>query len=87
MQTTTLEQVRSLIDQLSLDDQARLLEYLLPRITHAVAAEPYEALDTTDLPQEWQELFRIGDRIGDRIGNLESLPTETLTRAVTLSRR
>lgn len=83
MQPTTLEHVRSLVDQLSLDDQARLLEYLLPRITHAIAAEPYEALDTSALPQEWQELFRIGDVIA----NLESLPAETLTRAVTLSRR
>lgn len=91
MQPTTLEHVRSLVDQLGLDDQARLLEYLLPRITHAVAAEPYEAVDTSELPQEWQELFRIGgrigDRIGDRIANLESSPAETLTRAVTLSRR
>lgn len=83
MQPATLEHVRSLVDQLSLDDQSRLLEYLLPRITHAIAAEPYEALDTSELPQEWQALFRTGDRIA----NLESSPTETLTRAITSPRR
>ncbi len=83
MQPATLEHVRSLVDQLSLDDLSRLLEYLLPRITHVIAAEPYEALDTSELPQEWQALFRTGDRIA----NLESSPTETLTRAITSPRR
>ena len=84
MSTATLEQIRPLIDQLSLPDQARLLEYLTPRVTRAVVtANQQEAKEEGALAQEWQELFRIGEAIAA----LAPVDTETMTTAVTTSRR
>jgi predicted RNA polymerase sigma factor len=84
MPTATLEQIRPLVDQLSLRDQARLLEYLTPRVTRAVVTvQQEEAKEAGVLPQEWRELFRIGDALAD----LEPSPIESMTTAVTTSRR
>jgi methylphosphotriester-DNA--protein-cysteine methyltransferase len=84
MPTATLEQIRPLIDQLSLRDQARLLEYLTPRVTRAVVTVQQEETRAAGiLPQEWRELFRIGDAIAQ----LETPQSEMMTTAVTTSRR
>lgn len=83
MPTATLEQIRPLVDQLSLRDQARLLEYLMPRVTRAVVDVKEKETEEGTLPQEWRELFRIGDTIAA----LDTPQTETMTTAVTTTRR
>jgi hypothetical protein len=84
MQTATLEQVQRLVDQLSLHDQARLLEYLTPRVVRiVVSAQQTEAAEKSALPSAWNEFFRIGDAIAA----LDAPQTETLTSAVTSMRR
>jgi len=84
MQTVTLEQARRLVDQLDLSDQARLLEYLMPRVIRTiVAGQQVETTEKTTLPQELQELFRIGDAIAAA----ETPQQETLTATVTSIRR
>lgn len=84
MQTVTLEQARRLVDQLGLSDQARLLEYLMPRVIHTVVAgQQVKTAEKATLPQEWQELFRIGDAIAA----LETPQQETMTATVTAMRR
>ncbi|MCI0396100.1 MAG: hypothetical protein L0332_26135 [Chloroflexi bacterium] len=84
MRTATLEQVRRLVDQLSLPDQARLLEYLTPRVVRTVVSgQQAEAVGKAALPEAWAELFRIGDAIAA----LDTPQTETLTSAVTSARR
>jgi hypothetical protein len=84
MQTVTLEQARRLVDQLELSDQARLLEYLMPRVIHTVVAgQQVEATNTATLSPAWQELFRIGDAIAAA----ETPQQETLTATVTSMRR
>ncbi len=88
MATATLEQIRPLVDQLSLHDQARLLEYLTPRVTRAVVLTPAEpathpTLDIEALPPAWQALFRLGDELGQQ----EIISNISMTTAVVSSRR
>lgn len=79
MQTTTFEQAQQVIDQLSIRDQARLLEYLTPRVVDTVVTiNQVEVTESEFLPQAWQELFRIGDSIAA----LEASDQETLTETV-----
>lgn len=83
MSTASLEQVPRLVDQLSLRDQARLLEYLTPRVVRTVvSAQQTETAEMTALQDAWDEFFRIGDEIAA----LDARPTETLTSAVTSMR-
>jgi hypothetical protein len=84
MQTATFEQAQQVVDQLSIRDQARLLEYLTPRVVDTVVAiKQAEAIESEFLPQAWQELFRIGDSIAA----LEASDQETLTETVVSMRR
>lgn len=88
MAIATLEQIRPLVDQLSLHDQARLLEYLTPRVTRAVVSDPAElvaqpTLDVEALPPAWQALFCLGDELGQQ----ENISNISMTTAVVSSRR
>jgi hypothetical protein len=64
MTTTTLEQVQRLVDQLTPLEQVRLLEYLTPRLVHAVAnARAPQSAARPAHADAWQEFFRIGDAL------------------------
>ena len=84
MAAVTLEQLRHLIDQLDPADQARLLEYLAPRVARTAAAPPPDAApDKANCLDAWSAFFRIGDAIAA----LETPQSESLTAAVTHMRR
>lgn len=84
MQTTTFEQAQQIVDQLDIRDQARLLEYLTPRVVDTIVMiKQAEAKKGDSLPQAWQELFRIGDSIAA----LEAVDEMTLTETVVSMRR
>jgi hypothetical protein len=62
----TLDQVLSLVERLPLADQARLVEQVLPRLTHALTAEataiePSER-DVAD-PDAFADLIELGQRL------------------------
>jgi hypothetical protein len=79
MPTTTFEQAQQVVDQLNIRDQARLLEYLTPRVVGTVVTiKQAEAVESEFLPQAWQELFRIGDSIAA----LEAADQMTVTETV-----
>ena len=84
LQTTTFEQAQQVVDQLSIRDQARLLEYLMPRVVDTVVTiKQADAGESEFVPQAWQELFRIGDSIAA----LEASDQETLTETIVSMRR
>ena len=62
----TLDQVLDLVERLPLADQARLVEQVLPRLTHALTAEP-AAIETSeqDAPDSaaFAELMALGQRL------------------------
>jgi len=81
MSETRLAQLERLVDELTPQEQARLLEYLAPRIAWAVAAGA-PASATADA-NGWQEFFRLGDALC-----AESPPgSPTLTAALFAMRR
>jgi hypothetical protein len=90
MAAATLDEVQRLVDQLSPLDQARLLEYLAPRIARVMAsaqpAEPTrrEGAQPKDIHSEaWQRLVRIGESIA-----ASAAPdAESMTSAVVKMRR
>jgi hypothetical protein len=77
--------VERLVDELTPAEQARLLEYLAPRIARAVApfgsAEEERRVGDAALEQQrvggWDEFFRIGDAIAAE--DRPELPTLTGT--------
>jgi hypothetical protein len=84
MAEATLDEVQRLVDQLTLLDQAQLLEYLAPRIAQAVAASQANA--TTSTPgnsDAWTEFFRLGDALAAS----DSPEGATLTATVLAMRR
>jgi hypothetical protein len=84
MASATLEEVQRLADQLSTPDQARLLEYLAPRIARAVEkAETRDSAASDAYSEAWQRFFRIGDEIA------RTTPpgAESMTAAVSKMRR
>lgn len=74
----SLEQIQQLVDQLSPDDQARLVAYLAPRVVSA--AQPFHSSKPSDA---WTHFFQLGDHIA----TLDSPNVETLTTAVSAMRR
>ncbi|HEX9439101.1 MAG TPA: hypothetical protein VF909_05440 [Roseiflexaceae bacterium] len=62
----TLDQVLTLVERLPLADQARLVEQVLPRLTHALTAEP-AAIETSeqDAPDSaaFAEIIQLGQRL------------------------
>ena len=62
----TLDQVLTLVEQLPLADQARLVELVLPRLTQALAAEP-EPIEAGEMdaaaPEAFAELIALGERL------------------------
>ena len=84
MTKTTLDHVQHMVDDLSLVDQARLLEYLARCVASAVAANDIpSAVPFATSTDAWAEFFRIGDTIAaDDTGTAASL-----TAAVLLMRR
>jgi hypothetical protein len=90
MAAPTLDEVRRLVDQLPPVDQARLVEYLAPRIARALAdAQSISTLEADHSRQSnthsdaWQRFFRIGEEIA------RSTPpgAESMTAAVQKMRR
>jgi hypothetical protein len=78
MTTATLEVVQRLIDQLTPLEQARLLEYLTPRIVRAMATrQAVQAANGAPIAEAWQTFFSVGDQVAatDR----PDLPTLTET--------
>jgi hypothetical protein len=62
----TLDQVLDMVDRLPLADQARLIERVLPRLTHALTAEPaaIEAGETgVSDPAAFAALIQLGETI------------------------
>lgn len=84
MTIATLEVVQRLIDQLTLLEQVRLLEYLTPRIVRAVALrQPVTEGNGSSLGEAWQVFFRIGDTLAAT--DQPEMPT--LTQTVQMMRR
>jgi hypothetical protein len=77
MSMNMLEQVKSLIDQLTPFEQEALLDYLKPRLTQT--SETTQSTASRDkLDSAWQEFFKAGDEIvASDNGNSETL-TQTL---------
>jgi hypothetical protein len=84
MMTASLDQVQRLVDKLSLLEQVRLLEYLMPRIVQAVAnSPPVPSANGLTLADAWQAFFSIGDALA--ASDRPEMPT--LTQTVQLMRR
>ena len=78
MTTTTLDQVQRLVDQLTPLEQARLLEYLTPRIVRVVARVQSElTVGGPALDDAWQTFFQIGDELA--ASDQPGMPTLTET--------
>jgi hypothetical protein len=62
----TLDQVLNMVERLPLADQARLVEQVLPRLTHALTAEP-AAIETSELDAPdsaaFAELLQFGQHL------------------------
>lgn len=66
MNAITLSYVQTLVDQLSPLDQARLLQYLMPKITRTVATAYKEQSSrpiSTEAKNAWEQFFKIGDSL------------------------
>jgi hypothetical protein len=90
MAAPTLEEVQRVAEQLSTADQARLLEYLAPRIVQALAStqaggnqEPPKPESRDAHTEAWRRFVRIGEAIA------ASAPpdAESMTAAVLKMRR
>ena len=61
-----LDQVLDLVERLPLADQARLVEQILPRLIHALAAEP-DVIETGEKdvssPDAFAELIQLGQSL------------------------
>jgi hypothetical protein len=82
MSINMLEQVKSLIDQLTPFEQEELLDYLKPRL-----AQTSESNQPEDSPEEldaaWQKFFKVGDEIAAS----DNVNSETLTQTLLNMRR
>jgi hypothetical protein len=77
-------QAQHLVEQLTLRDQARLLEYLSFRLVQVVSARMAEPLPTDTTPANaWQKFFQVGDNMM----HADRPDSETLTAAVLAMRR
>jgi Lhr-like helicase len=63
MADTLLDQIEEMIDQLTPLEQAKLLEYLTPRITRAITARQSDQLSPHSLQKAWRAFFKIGDEL------------------------
>ena len=82
MSASTLEQVKDLVNKLTPYEQAKLLEYLTPRIAQMLShTQPKTSQAALDLA--WQKLFDLGDAIAAT----DEQTSETLTQAVLNMRR
>jgi len=80
MTETLFDEARRLADRLSPLDQMRLMEYILPRVAHAVSSRHSTPMSHTDA---WRDFFRIGNEVV-----ASDTPTmDTLTAAVLAMRR
>ncbi len=86
MNGITLSYIQTLVDQLSPLDQARLLQYLTPKITRTVATaykEQSSSPISTEAKNAWEQFFKIGDSLNA----LPSVTQETLTETIQQMRR
>jgi hypothetical protein len=78
MSMNTLEQVKSLINQLTPFEQEELMDYLKPRLA---ITQPNASRE--DLDAAWQEFFKVGDEIAAN----DNTNSETLTQTLLNMRR
>jgi hypothetical protein len=83
MADTTFNQVRNLVNQLTLIDQARLLEYLTSRVAGLVKSGQFTDTTTPASKDAWKDFFRIGEEIESS----DSLDAATLTSTLISMRR
>jgi hypothetical protein len=84
MTTATLEVVQQLVDQLTPLEQARLLEYLTPRVVRTVVSrQAIQATNVAPLAEAWQTFLLIGDQVAAT----DHPEQPTLTQSVQLMRR
>jgi hypothetical protein len=77
---TKLQTVEGLVDQLNVDDQVRLLQYLAPRIAGAV-------LRRTESAGASDEAWRRFRRIGEKLASTSTPGANSLTQALSDMRR
>jgi hypothetical protein len=82
MSMNTLEQVKSLINQLTPFEQEELLDYLKPRLAQTLAITQPNA-SREELDAAWQEFFKVGDEIAAN----DNANSETLTQSLLNMRR
>ncbi len=78
---TSLADVLPLVDQLTPADQARLIQFLVPRVTAAVIDRQPPLTDAEGSAQ-WQRFRTVGDRLA-----ASAVPGESITDAVSQMRR
>ena len=83
MVDTTLDQAQRLADQLTPQDQARLLSYLANRLAQVVPATPPEKTEVVETTDTWERFFQLGDGLAAT----DTSEGETLTAAVLDMRR
>ena len=85
MVESQLDTVQRLVDQLTPLDQARLLEYLAPRLARVVAGSvaPAPPPPPSQSADAWAEFFRVGDALAAS----DLLDGDTLTATVLAMRR
>lgn len=82
--STTLDKVQQLIDQLTPLEQARLMEYLTPRIVQAVeTAQAEHPTHKLSSEEAWQMFFRLGEAVAEA----DRPEAPTLTQSVISARR
>jgi len=74
----SLKEVEAMVDALPARDQARLLEYLAPRVADAALAS---RLDRAGADGAWREFRRVGERLA------ASSNGKSITQAITDMRR
>lgn len=82
--SSTYLQAQSLVAQLSLPDQARLLEYLSGRLARIVSADTFAPGSLNAAPTTgWEAFFQVGDELM----HTDRPDSETLTAALLAMRR
>jgi hypothetical protein len=83
MADSRLDQVQQLIDQLTPQDQARLMVYLASRLAQVVPTTPPPGTESAEATAAWDRFFQLGEAL------VATDPSEgaTLTATVLAMRR
>jgi hypothetical protein len=77
---TKLQMIESLVDQLGVDDQVRLMQYLAPRIAGAIPQPSESALPAAEAWRRFRE-------VGEKLAATSVTGADSLTQAVSEMRR